>query len=200
MSMLVDLAGAAAAAGTAAPAAANGSGAAAEEGARVKVTYSYFAVSLNNAAVCLLELPRIKLPGIDGHRASFRVLRCPVSSTQCAAPLHGMLPPNCPSIPSNLPPASPLRTELHVPALPAQPAGGGPEDGGLQCWAGLAGTRRLGGRLRLVQACCTASDSFSRAASQLQSGRMATCRWLGCWVDDAPDVLLLCRNSNCRRL
>ena len=44
MSMLVDLAGAAAAAGTAAPAAGNGNGGTAEEGARVKVTYSYFAV------------------------------------------------------------------------------------------------------------------------------------------------------------
>lgn len=44
MSMLVDLAGAAAAAGTAGPAAANGNASAAEQGARVKVTYSYFAV------------------------------------------------------------------------------------------------------------------------------------------------------------
>lgn len=42
MSMLVDLAGAAAAAGTAGPA--NGNASAAEQGARVKVTYSYFAV------------------------------------------------------------------------------------------------------------------------------------------------------------
>lgn len=46
MSMLVDLAGAAAAAGTPVLAATNGNGdTAAAEGARIKVTYSYFAVS-----------------------------------------------------------------------------------------------------------------------------------------------------------
>ncbi len=68
MSMLVDLAGAAAAAGTAAPAAGNGNGGNAEEGARVKVTYSYFAVRLCAAFLasiggvhCRFDLVQVRL-------------------------------------------------------------------------------------------------------------------------------------------
>ena len=139
MSMLVDLAGAAAAAGAAGPAAADGSngGVAAAEGARVKVTYSYFAVSsrLDFSCALLIAAPWRLSPG--PLRALLRIWGLRGSSRPPFPPCQHPTTLGCLARPEQRAACPPA--ELHVPALPAKPGGRGPSQGGLQCRAGLAG-------------------------------------------------------------